>query len=1679
MSDLIDIYILQSQPIIINNILHNDIIYIDSDNIESKLSNKLKCIRIKNIKVNFLCAKPSGMTLEHFLNLAEEIKEKNETKDNQVEIKHIQKYDSQLFTFENKLDYIQITTNNPWVLKKIYENLRTELIRYYHIMDPSQLKGFEKEFYNQTESPFRNVQFGTDLNQIQYHLSCHYNIPCVGNIKVDKKYINICNKPLNDLLQFEKFYEIDFKNVSNAFIKCDNLDSSLYKSIKTISYDIETYNKGKVVLDPKDITQPIISIGFAIFQLGDIKPLKRFCVISKDFSDDEIKKYKYSTENKTLSGIVCKIYDIQDYNEAEDTTRYIIVPDEKSILNIFISYIQIVKPYFISGFNNWTFDDKWIYNKCEQYKLTLNLNSALNVYEQITKNTPTNTKYQTLTVKLDNEVVKRSDDYASWKNCFTVMYDTMFAALKEDPKRFSNRTRKNLDTMLEVYNINNPYNNSQLSKTGLSIGLMFDYWERSEHIYEIAKYCCQDAWITGTFAIKRNMYGDLIEMSNMTNTTTQDSVFRAVNIRVSNTIAKYANDEGYALFDVPERDTRNRRIQSLLGNKYYDRRTLIGGMVKNKRNGREKFIVALDYSSMYPSQKEGSNVDTSSRISSEIIEHPENYNLEIIDKYFLEDMYGPRWFYKFINKSNNKEYNVEQFFVEYKLDKKIILELKEKYKEIITKITMNIQEPFLESYKELVLERFKNEINPLHRTSDLTLEQLILDNNPLPNTVKYPLYFCQSPKDEITDLPIIHYSIKEKLLSDFRARRVEVKNEMKKTNDPTVKIQLSAKEKAIKVVMNSEYGQTGSELFSHYDSDIGGAVTYGSRSCIMELTSCLFTSHFYVEEGYMKNKYLMELINPTKYRSESIAKIEKIIYKPTWKLALEGTNRTLNELIEILQIHTICPNKFNNITTKKELYKVINNMTEEEMTTFIDYDYDGNKKYNKEYTRDGKKFKHFYQNYFNRIDFELPPRRITSRDLYFKLRDQYLKNSKEKIEIYCITLPKSQLIYQDTDSNYYTNDSIVYMYPELNPTTINEIMKDLISHNNLLSCLIPDIIHRRPISVGFEGAFIVARYLNKKKKYYGKKWSSSMRDYVEIERSPKYKFNEYESNYIKNVLKLNIEEIKENVKIKYDWKNLPDDYEKFLDAPSGDVMGNYNSYYSTIPYKDGSFFNSDRKLIGDKDFIDYVNQCGIKCTGVDLARRDQYKFINYHHVLIIQNDLKYVDIPKNEFTIEKINIDNTFEEEKFKLTPIINKLFNDFIQNNVLGQDYEYPLNYYAKFKVYKDNLSEVKPIVNRFKTFLENRAKNDKREYRQDSMYEYMPTFGQRVSYVILNKNLPEVLYSGLVGDGNAIKDKACLTYVVMGYFGGNVKKIDQYLDFDYENKNVLEVLDYQDYFEHLTTSLCNYMVVETDPTIVRYLDEDWILQQNKNEKELEEEMGKEIAKIKNKLKNEIMKKYFPKGKKTQTGGKKEIKTIKENNRNFKYDNNFINRLFELEEKFVKQTRIIKNKSFNVYTNSHQIPIESIDRNILVLNKLQTDYSYDKTKMQEYSEILELLNLYDQLYNIICQNSNINLELNVKIKINSYIKDKIKFDVTYRRSNEPKWQGTPNIQFNDMNNILGNHNKISVKKFYNFNLLANFICNHIPNCTISSNNKSITIHEKNYDCFINLLNFIFGENDF
>lgn len=1419
-----------------------DYVYVSNDDIpETSIENKYHYLRIRNIEVEFLLAKLPYMSELMFKTVVKKI-----ANDFNCTVKFTKLKDCCLFSFDYLYTYAKISSGSVWNLRNCYDKLNTWVLKYYSTID-TKPRTTENDYYDyiflkNTESPFRFTQNVLNVNNIPYYLSVKYDIPCIGSVAFDSDYfIDEDNSEEDSFIEktdvslsFKNFVTknvVEFSEIKN-FVKDFSItnvkESDLLSNIRVMSYDIETYNVG-AKLDPEDKEQPIIAIGFGVFKLTDSKPIRRFCITSKDLNDIPENLKVTITNTKTE-----KIYRIND--TGDDDTIYVVSKDEKGILQSFINYICKVRPYIITGFNNWSFDDKWIQKKCEMYELGDKLLKSFNYYEE-----PIG-KFTQVNPKLDNEKMKKSD-YYTWRQNFTAFHDCMIAAKKEDPKRFSERSRSNLDTMLATYKITSPYENGEekdghISKTGLKIHVMFDYWKSGVHIYDIVKYCCQDSWITGTFAIRRNMLGDLIEMSSITYTNFDDSLHKAVGIRVSNTISWYAYHENFALFDTPDQESRTYQLKSNTGRKFFDRRTLIGGAVKNKRSGREFLIQALDFSSMYPSQKEGSNVDTSSRVDREVILNYERFGLKLKNKYFLEDMYCDRWFYEFETETGNS-FKVEQLFSEYKLDQKRIMSIKNEYLKFSadTPVYNSIRKSLLKTLSQLVhpFETYKtNEDGSLHILSDSEREEYILElmtgKIKFPQTVTIPVFFCQSPKDA-DDFPIIHYSLKEKMLSDFRAKRKAVKKRMKDHGiTPTEKIQLSAKEKAIKVVMNSEYGQTGSDLFAHFDSDIGAAVTFASRHCIGELTSCLYSEHFYVDSSYLQDKDLNTLLK------QGIGKIEEIIYTPTFNLTKEGTQRTE--------------------TTWNRIKKLC---------------FDENENFVKDCDE------------YHEIDWRLPPRRITVRDVYDDLKAKYLADPSAPVKVFRITLPKSELVYQDTDSNYYTNETIIKMWDKFNPDTINEIMQTLYVHNCLLARLIPDIIHRRPIGVGWEGAFIVARYLNKKKKYYGKKWlEEGMSSKIKMLRPHDYKFNEYELGHV-------IKETSEGKLIEYDWRNLPDDYEDYLNTFD---HGHFNTYSSTIPYKNGDYFKASN--VGNSiDHLDFVNNNGIKCTGVDLARREQYKFINYNNLLIYQNDLRYLPLTDSTepFTNSKLEIDNFINKDKQPLKDVVALLLKNFYEQvkDMTGDVFKgcYPLEFFVKQKSYKEDKStEMQDVVKKMEKDLE----DENLEFMHDKLKTVIPKHGERHGYVCID----EFNDLGIVVPSSNVKDMAySIDHMRLRFCKGldYTDDIPKRIEMD---EPIFRNLNYHYYFETLATVLCNYIVIEERPEIIEYLDgtyED--AHPEATEKEIKNLMDKEIDHVKNSLAEVFINKYFPKR------SKNKIAIVS------KYETVNMDEVFELESKLSHLVKI------------------------------------------------------------------------------------------------------------------------------------------------------------------------------
>ena len=1199
------------------------------------VNNCMKCLRFYNFYSCFYLHKLPGMDKEEFKKFVDTtlkgisdivIKYKTTYKNNNI-------IDSCYFGFDRKSFYAKIKSKSCKLLSRAHTLLKKKCVSYYqtltskYLRNEDDMKPWDKLFFENTETPFRFNMTTLNANNIKYHLSTKYNIPCTGgftfyydtsdveSLSTYKDKSDHPGLPFYSLLKHDPFNEydtllIDMKGHNNMFKYINHNEHITGQEYLTLlSYDIETYESTKELTEEDKI---IMCIGLGIFNITSDKPFIRYCLSLKNLTDEDINKLGTNITTNTnkkhchIEHIIKNEYS-NDGNYL-DETHYEIFKTERQMLSRFITLILKYKPTFITGFNNYGFDDRRIQDRLQYYKLDMLMQYALQYYNleggsnkalaeaykkaykslYVTKNK--------FSIKIDGEMY---NDNITWigetKSFITDTYKIMLAS---NAKLYTQQGRGNLDTMLSVNNIKNPFNGNNLSKSGLSYSQMWYNWDNNKNIYDILLYCCQDAWICGTLLIKSCQLIDKIEMSTLSCTTISDSIFKAVTWRVKHLIEKYAWDNNFAVADsinnkqINDKETGkaehvSRADNHDLGYKQFDTRQIVGGEVKNIEHGRQSYIIALDFSAMYPSQKEGSNIDTSSMVPIDIINNPSKYGLEEYhDKLIIKDMYKEREIY-YIKDNDDNKFVIERFMSEFKNRKEDIRKVLEMME--LDKQTGGTNKKMYEKVLSKMLPS-----NYLEYSNDIYysgIESTELVKTIKDTEIKY-LYTVQSPRDDNNKV-VTHYSLKEIMLSDLRSLRSKVKKQMSEATNSLDKNRYNAKQNAIKIMCNSEYGASNSSYFPYYDPLIGGATTAASRCLINFLTNIIQTNKLYVNEKFI------------------------------------NTNK---QYIDKLQSYCVL-----------EYYKIDHVETNDKRISSSKEDINA---------------------------FMLNNRRFALRELY----DEFY-NIKD-YNIYVIEIQPSKVVYQDTDSNYYTNEyiknllsnkdinythnvkqyycdycEIMGSYDDENtlnryenykefeqdfiskasdyedPIIINLKMNLLLNHNNLIGNFIKDSIYRNPVSVGFEGAFIVVRYFNVKKKYYGIVWNDKMKYKLPLEC--------------------------------YNDKVLINDYSNC-----------WKPAYSSYPLPNGDYvkIDEDKLIHSDIDKLAYIKSQNVKLTGVDLARRDQYKFINANHIRLIQQDLHFLRYEGNNKWVNISNVNmldivkqllNRFKQQFINIQYVINNMLNN------------------------------------------------------------------------------------------------------------------------------------------------------------------------------------------------------------------------------------------------------------------------------------------------------------------------------------------------------------------------------------------------------------------------------------
>lgn len=770
------------------------------------------------------------------------------------------------------------------------------------------------------------------------------------------------------------------------------------------------------------------------------------------------------------------------------------------------------------------------------------------------------------------------------------------------------------------------------------------------------------------------------------------------------------------------------------------------------------------------------------------------------------------------------DYVIESFYCEYKIDK-----------DALKKIVIDYNAADTADEQRQLLHEFKN-LYPEYNDNDISH----VDVSTFPDTVTKKIYFVQSPKGE-DGLPTIHYSLKEKMLSDLRATRGKVKKDQakaEKEGDHVGAVRYNAKQLAIKVVCNSEYGASNNEYFAHYDPDIASAVTFGSRQLIGFLTTNLESEHLYVDKKFIDDniKYIDML--------KEIACIE--ISK------LEDTSNLFKD-----RRHTLA---------------------------------------------------RLFDSNYNLVD---------PNDVY----DMYIH--------------KSTVVYQDTDSNYYINKYIINHftdeYKTCSPEIIDSCMKCMLSHNNLMATFIRDAINRRPASLGFEGSFIICRYLNRKKKYYGVKWSED----GSFIPATKLCDEAYEGNVLKNEY------------TPY-WKPK----KSVLPQPNGEYL----------------YLNTNELLHKGLNYLDYVHDYNIKCTGVDLARRDQYKFINYFHMMIVQKDLRLMKyVGDNKWDIFSISeqMKTIVEDVIETFRTIIGTYTNIAAFKTSERPLIEFKAIDFAKTAAYRQGkLNAVSKIVKRLTS---------------EGKEQYIPPIGERMSYIVLINDITrDERLNAKAGSGNISAKSYVIDEIIDDLkrscsedaYITSAKKAslvddrgrpkipyDQWI-----NAMIISKLDSKYYLECLCKSTALYMIGDIYPNEIRKIDEGLISAADAN---------KLVTKMQGMIAKDFIKKYFHYGVSMLKDFRSNTKANEKYRANLSGDVSLIYTAFPMiksKEQItpVTKTKILTDCDKNIKSNTDTVnDIEFVYKSIITnsFNEFVSNNSKQRSLYEKYkhkpNELLKQRSIY------------------------------------------------------------------------------------------------------------------------
>jgi len=517
-----------------------------------------------------------------------------------LSIKHF--IDDRHFNFERKEPFICISSNSPAMLKRSFN----VVLEVYSAARERSISSSELAYERSKLENFP-LRYSDDIgpNSYSYHLMIRSGIPLIGLIQINKY------EPIENMeTKTKRMLLVHIEDIQKAD---DNIDLLHYGI--SASYDIETDNLNPTRRKISDhLYDPIITIGVSFYKMLDRKPL-----LNVGFYYD--KKPSNPLNNALL--IRCS--------------------NEEEMIKCWAYIMECLSSDVILSFNGESFDNEYVWSRAEVTGAQEFLACKLSRYNLDVDTMDWKARFKVGftfkgTYKGDGIIKTNLNRFVTTQRA---SFDARLYFQAKYPKEFGETG--SLNAMLKYFNVSDPDDTSGdvMHKMDLPISTMYAYWRAADNIInedtknkikDIIDYCIKDCRCTHMLILEQGVYHDLFEKAVASYTTLNDSMHKADGLRVNKTCAKYAYHLNIAYMDQTPPVEYQTEIEERIG----------GGEVKSLLPGHQRCISSLDYKSQYPAQMRGSNIDTSAKIPAVMLDIPDLFGINIIERSTIIDAYGER-----------------------------------------------------------------------------------------------------------------------------------------------------------------------------------------------------------------------------------------------------------------------------------------------------------------------------------------------------------------------------------------------------------------------------------------------------------------------------------------------------------------------------------------------------------------------------------------------------------------------------------------------------------------------------------------------------------------------------------------------------------------------------------------------------------------------------------------------------------------------------------------------------------------------------------------------------------------------------------------------------------------------------------------------------------------------------